>query len=255
MVRHLAGDRNNAMPIHFLNCGTMRPYFPPVQNGVTCLLVETNQGLVLVDTGLGLADLLHPGRRMRLLTAAMRSPRDIRETALQQVKRLGHSPDEVHHIVMTHLHLDHAGGLPDFPRARVHLYQPEYDHVISGHTGWEYAQGHWAHGPHWSPHQLHGEKWYDFDAIRLEGLHPEIWLVPLVGHSAGHSGVAVRDGRGWVLHAGDALPFNAAVNDVPDWISRALLGPHVPRLRQFMQAHSEVQVVGAHMELGYYSAP
>jgi hypothetical protein len=30
--------------IHILKCGTMGPYFPRVENGVTCFLVETDQG-------------------------------------------------------------------------------------------------------------------------------------------------------------------------------------------------------------------
>ena len=46
------------MTIHFLNCGSMQPYFPPVVNGVTCFLIETNQDPVLVDTGFGTRDYL-----------------------------------------------------------------------------------------------------------------------------------------------------------------------------------------------------
>jgi glyoxylase-like metal-dependent hydrolase (beta-lactamase superfamily II) len=38
----------------------------------------------------------------------------------------------------------------------------------------------------------------------LDGLPPEILLVPLAGHTWGHAGVAVDTGRGWLLHAGDA---------------------------------------------------
>ena len=41
------------MSIRILNCGTIRPYFPHVESGVSCLLVETNDGPVLVDTGFG----------------------------------------------------------------------------------------------------------------------------------------------------------------------------------------------------------
>src|SRR5512140_2113675 len=105
--------------IHILNCGTMRPYLPPFPTGVTCLLVESSDGLVLVDTGFGTRDYREPGLGMRALLAAMRSPRDVSETAVHQVQGLGFSPESVHHIFMTHLHLDHAGGLPDFPWAQV----------------------------------------------------------------------------------------------------------------------------------------
>jgi len=39
---------------------------------------------------------------------------------------------------------------------------------------------------------------------RARGLGAEIALIPLVGHSRGHTGIAVRDGDGWLLHCGDA---------------------------------------------------
>jgi glyoxylase-like metal-dependent hydrolase (beta-lactamase superfamily II) len=231
----------------------MRPYFPRVENGITCLLTESNDGLLLVDTGFGLGDYANPGRFMRFFMAILRSPRDANEAAIHRIQRLGYHPSAVHHIVVTHLHLDHAGGLPDFPDARVHIFHPEYEHITSEKAGWEYLRDHWAHGPHWIPHRLTGEKWYGFEAIRLEGLEPETWMVPLVGHSPGHSGVAIHHGNGWVLHAGDAVPFNVAVDEVPDWISKRLIGPHVPRLREFIKTHPEVKVVGAHMSLDFYA--
>lgn len=238
------------MTIHFLNCGSMRPYFPRVENGVTCFLVETDQGPVLVDTGFGTRDYLSPNRSMRFFLAMMRSERDVKETALHQVQRLGYKPEDVRHIIQTHLHLDHAGGLEDFPHAQVHVLKAEYNHVMS-HKSWEYHPEHWEHGAHWVLHETKGEKWYDFDALQLEDFEPEIWLVPLTGHTPGHTGVAIKRDQGWILHGGDAVPFDVKM-DIPDWISRMAIGPHVPRIREFMEVHPEVQVVGSHMSPGFY---
>jgi glyoxylase-like metal-dependent hydrolase (beta-lactamase superfamily II) len=44
-----------------------------------------------------------------------------------------------------------------------------------------------------------------FESVRpLAGTTDDILLIPLFGHSRGHSGVAVNTARGWLLHAGDA---------------------------------------------------
>lgn len=239
------------MTIHFLNCGTMHPYFPRLENGVTCFLVETNQGPVLVDTGFGIRDYCSPTRSMSSFLSLMRSARDVNETAFYQIQRLGFKAEDVQHIIQTHLHLDHAGGLPDFSHAKVHVLQEEYEHILSHHS-WEYRPEHWSHGPKWVLHELHGTNWYDFNAIKLIDFEPEIWLVPLTGHTPGHMAVAIKREQGWVLHGGDAVPFDLKIDEVPKWISRRVLGPHVPKIQAFMKAHPEVQVVGAHMNLKFY---
>ena len=38
----------------------------------------------------------------------------------------------------------------------------------------------------------------------IKGLPPEILVIPLPGHTAGHSGVAIDTPDGWLLNAGDA---------------------------------------------------
>lgn len=101
-------------------------------------------------------------------------------------------------------------------------------------------------------HEVNGDRWYDFDAIELTGFLPEIWLVPLTGHTPGHTAVAVKHSEGSVLHGGDAVPFDMKVDEVPEWITKKLLGPHLPRIHQFFQRHPEVQVVGSHMSLNFY---
>lgn len=49
------------MTIHLLNCFTCNAHWPSkLKTGMACLLIETDQGLVLLATGLGLDDYAHP---------------------------------------------------------------------------------------------------------------------------------------------------------------------------------------------------
>ena len=53
-------------------------------------------------------------------------PLNPEQAAMRQVARLGYAPADVRHIVLTHIHFDHCGGLPDFPAASVHVHRREY---------------------------------------------------------------------------------------------------------------------------------
>jgi glyoxylase-like metal-dependent hydrolase (beta-lactamase superfamily II) len=245
------------MRVYHLNCGSMFPYFPRVQAIVYCLLVETNDGLLLVDTGFGTKDYAKPTRLMRLFTRSLRTPCDVEETAARQVVELGYEVEDVKHIVLTHLHLDHAGGLPDFPDAEVHTFRPEYEAAMHprGLIGHAYISAHWAHGPKWVVHELEGDKWFGFDCVRVkEGLQPEVLLLPLIGHTRGHCGVAVKTSEGWLLHCGDAAsPFHPQADPyhpfegMSNWLVRYLIGTHVPRLRDLVREHGdEIKLISGH---------
>ena len=208
------------MKVHHLNCATLCPrggrlingtrsLFSPARLVCHCLLIETQAGLILVDTGLGLQDLNDPAKRLgRQFTVLTRPRLDVSNTAIRQIERLGFTADDVRHIVLTHLDLDHAGGLPDFPKAKVHVFEPEHRAAMARATLTErnrYRTVHWAHDPKWARHTLAGERWFDFECVRqLEGIPPEVLLVPLLGHTRGHCAIAVQTDQAWLLHAGDA---------------------------------------------------
>jgi glyoxylase-like metal-dependent hydrolase (beta-lactamase superfamily II) len=215
--------------IHHLNCGTMCPRGARLLKGegglfertisvCHCLLIEGADGLVLVDTGFGRGDVANPGQLGRFFNTAVSPQLSAGETAYAQLPALGFEPGDVRHIVTTHLDLDHSGGLPDFPDAEVHVLGRELTAALN--PDWRartrYIPQHWQHGPKWVEHEAGGEEWMGFGAVRiLPGSGGEILLIPLPGHTLGHTGVAIRRGDRWLLHCGDAFFFHGEVETPP----------------------------------------
>jgi glyoxylase-like metal-dependent hydrolase (beta-lactamase superfamily II) len=216
------------MRIHHLNCISTCPLGGALMDGFShgvrgalschCLLVERGDGLVLVDTGFGTRDVHHPRKRLSKFFLALVKP-EFREemTALRQIERLGFDAGDVRDIVLTHLDFDHAGGLDDFPNARVHLLASERDSAFAQKTlldRMRYRPAQWSTRANWIPYRAgEGEPWFGFDAVRsLEGLGDDVLLVPLIGHTLGHAGVAVRHGERWLLQAGDAYFFHGEMD-------------------------------------------
>ncbi|MFD5424899.1 MBL fold metallo-hydrolase [Streptomyces sp. NPDC127084] len=206
-------QRRSSLTVHHLDCAPMRPIggIPLVSH---CLLIATGSGLVLVDTGLGAAEVSDPRRLGGLFRHTMRPELDLARTAAHQVRALGYDPYDVQDIVLTHLDPDHAGGLADFPHARVHVMADEYRAAMRRDTRLEaarYLPAQWAHGVDWVVHDTADSMWFGFPASRVMRA-PDILLVPLPGHTRGHCAVAVQQQNRWLLHAGDAYAFHGEID-------------------------------------------
>jgi glyoxylase-like metal-dependent hydrolase (beta-lactamase superfamily II) len=193
-----------------------------------CVLVETAHELVLIDTGFGLRDVADPRSRLSPFFLQLNAP-DFREemTAIRQIERLGFHPQDVRHIVLTHLDFDHAGGLDDFPWAAVHLFARERDEALAQRTWLDrqrFRPQQWSSRGRWQVYSIErGEKWFGFERARdLVGLPPDILLVPLLGHTLGHCGVAVGRDGGWFLLAGDAYFFHGEMDHDHPWCTPGL---------------------------------
>jgi glyoxylase-like metal-dependent hydrolase (beta-lactamase superfamily II) len=218
--------------IHHLNCGTMCPFCQRLMNSrqgswfeagrlvCHCLLIETPETLMLVDTGMGLQDIADPQARLGRMQPPLFKPRLIpEETAFHQVQALGYDPRDVRHIIPTHLDVDHAGGMSDFPDAQVHVLPAELGQLT--HPDWRdkgrFRPAQFSHHPQWTVHDPVGESWFGFEGVRpIEGLSTDVLIIPLIGHTKGHVGVAVRDGERWLLHCGDAYYHHSQVTAQPD---------------------------------------
>ncbi len=265
-----------ALTVHHLDCATLCPISGTFINGSStplgfedipchCLLIETNDGLVLVDTGFGLDQVTKPLRHLGGALALLRPKLDPEQTAVRQVQALGFSPKDVQHIVLTHLDIDHGGGVPDFPHATVHLYRPEYDAATNrkpfSKEDVRFIPQKWMAKNRWQPWDATGEAWFGFDSVKpLSDLTEDLLLIPLTGHSPGHAGVAVRTKDHWLLHAGDAYYYRNELEldgtPAPPVIKNfQRLSAHDfdellanrRRLRELIHAHADdVTVFGSH---------
>jgi len=249
--------------------GGNEPVYTKGELVVHALLVETGRDLVLVDTGMGLDDVRTPSRRLGVgFVAGCRPILREEETAARQVERLGFKIDDVTHVVVTHLDVDHAGGISDFAKAKIHVMKTEHEAAMaraSLHEKQRYRKVHFAGDPKWELHETGGEKWFGFESVRA--VADDVLMIPLPGHTRGHAAIAVRTPAGyepggrteWLLHCGDAYFFHGEMVEPPTcpkglaWFQKFIAmddkkrRANQQRLRELRRDHgARVRVFSAH---------
>ncbi|MGW4769906.1 MBL fold metallo-hydrolase [Nocardia sp. NPDC004278] len=260
------------MRVHHLDGGGTRPLGGRLIDGrpgmlrraetaCHCLLIEHSTGLVLVDTGYGEQAVTRP--EVWVGSQIIRRTRPVLDQVIaRHVEDLGFAREDVRDIIVTHLDLDHAGGLADFPDATVHVYQAELD-AVTGVYGrrerFRYRPLQFEHGPKWTTYgesDSRDDHWFGLRAVQALGsLPPGILMVPLAGHTRGHVGVAVDTGNGWLLHAGDAYTYHGQMEERPRMplgarafqrsvdTSRPLRIENQRRLRELVRDHRDAVTV------------
>ena len=234
-----------------------------------CLVIETERdGLVLVDTGFGTRDVEGKTGISRAFKTMVGPRLDHEETALHQITALGYDADDLRHIVVTHLDIDHAGGLGDFPNAKVHCHSREHAAAMTRRHFKErerYLRAHWTHGPEWELYTEDGDTWRGLPAItRLRHLDADIGLIPMHGHTRGHSAVIVRDRDSWLVHAGDgyfhrhsvhpdqgAVPFGFRAFEVATEMNTAQRRASLAALRRLRESYDDIAMFCAHDPFEY----
>src|SRR5262249_10610767 len=144
-------------------------------------------------------------------------------------------------------HVDHAGGLADFPWARVHVARAEHAALARRVVG--YYRAAWRHGVNWVP--------YDFESDGTRDLLGDGSLVALdaPGHTPGHTMFRLRGASVDVFHLGDAAVTPADYMDGeprPNLFARAIASDRktmcatLGRLYQLRRAHPDAVFVSSH---------
>ena len=94
--------------------------------------IEHRDGVIVVDTGQG-AHLLETGRSLHPYVRWEVVFRIEREEEIgPQFRALGIGPHDVKRVVLTHLHMDHDGGLAHFPNSQILVSRGE----LNTASGW-----------------------------------------------------------------------------------------------------------------------
>lgn len=176
-----------------------------IRLGLNCLLVNTQEELILVETGPGVN--LDP--KFYEFYSVESEP-----GLLSSLERLGYQPEEISIVINTHLHFDHCGGnthkneagdfVPTFPKARYIIQQGE----------WEYA-----HQPSERDKESYLPEYFlpleqsglvelvEGDAEVSDGVE----VFPSPGHTSCHQCVKVSSDRNVLFFLGDLVPTSAHI--------------------------------------------
>jgi len=179
-----------------------------------CLLLRGAAGTVLIETGFG-----------DKWSEKERAIYDLeRRTIVDALREAGVEPQAIDHVVVTHLHFDHAAGLtvngpsgepiPAFPNADVIVQRQEWEDALANKSTMTrtYLR------THLDP-VADRVRLVEGDAEALPGIR----VGPMVGHTWGQQAVRFEDATGVVCFPGDVMPtihhvgpaFNMAYDMLP----------------------------------------
>ncbi len=167
-------------------------------------VIDHPEGVIVVDTGQG-AHLLETGKSLHPYVRWEVAFRIEREQEIgPQLRALGIAPRDVKRVVLTHLHMDHDGGLAHFPNSEI-LVAPGELRTASGLAGRMrgYLPDRW---PAWldpKPLALASESFGPFALSRRLTEAGDVVAVATPGHTADHISVLVQDGDITFFLAGD----------------------------------------------------
>jgi len=169
---------------------------------VPAYLIQHPRGLVLFDTGMNVE--VSDGNCANYwgqgLCGAFTAIQGRDEVIDRQLRNLGFTPDDVTHVVYSHFHLDHAGNIKMFPKARHVVQKAELK------TAW------WPEKFQRAAYVLKDyDGTRDYDFVQLEGDFDlfgdgSLLLLDTQGHTQGHQSLQVNlKNTGTVLLAADAV--------------------------------------------------
>ncbi len=167
---------------------------------LTCLLIRAHGKNILVDTGLGEKE----DAKFQSMFAVERTP-----TLQESLQQHSLSRDDIHMVINTHLHFDHAGGntmtngtgalLPAFPKATYCVQLGEYEDAVQAN---ERTRASYRRDNFTPVAQLNQWAFIQGDTELLPG----VTAVVTAGHTRCHQSVKVESDGRVAFFLGDLIP-------------------------------------------------
>lgn len=228
----------------------------PVQAAV---LVRHPRGTLLFDSGLGRGVEQQFAANGLFHRLAFGFDRAGFLPVVDQLEQAGIGAQSVQLIVPSHLHWDHASGLPDFPAAEVWALPEERAAAEHGHAP-AFLPSQFSGVRHWRDLRFGGPPLLGFAASHDVFGDGSVVLLPLGGHTAGQVGLLLRlPSGGQYLFTGDVTWTLEGIARATDrsWLLRRLLPldhdeaanqAAIAHLHQLMRQHPGITLVPAHDE-------
>ncbi|MEZ4316796.1 MAG: MBL fold metallo-hydrolase [Myxococcota bacterium] len=221
---------------------------------------HTTEGWILFDTGYA-QHVLDEARKWPEALYPWVIPFTVPISAADQLRARGVDPNDVRHVVISHLHPDHIGGLKDFPNAALHCPRRAWD-VNAPATG--LARARLAFMPGLLPEDFR-DRVHWIDGLDGSGAGPfpatgdlfgdgSVRFVGLPGHAAGQIGAFVQVGERRALLAADSCWLSRGYTELrsPSRITYAILDDHralvdtLSRLHHLHMSDRELVIVPSH---------
>ncbi len=190
---------------------------------VAFLVEHPTAGAILIDTGMHQSVAVDPKQNLGRVGArafAMRMEQS--DAVAAQLRERGIDHSDIRLVAMTHLHLDHASAMSDFPEATFVMTKREWEAATE-------PRG-WAHGyrreqfDHAFDYRLLDFEAADVDSYATFGRSADllgdgsIRAVYTPGHTLGHMSLVLRLREREVLVAGDAIFTRRTLEEgIPPW--------------------------------------
>lgn len=106
------------------------------------LIQHPDKGLILFDTGYT-PEFYQATRNFpnRIYALATKVQIKNEETVSEQLQQQGIDPNDIKHLIISHFHADHIGGLKDFPNAQFYCSKIAYEEILQINPAWAFRKG------------------------------------------------------------------------------------------------------------------